>query len=126
MSERWTEFEGRPNRRAGDVPRVTLSKRGVLLLNRVAYDALGAPAAVKFFYDEDSRVIGLKPEDARAANAFPVKQKDKWFNRTIYAHPFCRHFGIEIRRTVLFNEIDIDREGMMRLELNRTQTIGKP
>ena len=125
MSERWTEFEGRPNKRNTDEPRVTLNKRGVILLNRVAYDALGMPAAVKLSYEEDRRIIGLKPEDERKSNAFPVKQKDKWFNRTIFAHPFCRHFGIDIRRTVLFNEIDIDREGMMRLELNRTQTIGK-
>ena len=125
MSDRWTEFEGRPNRRASDEPRVTLNNRGVLLLNRNAYEALGTPAAVKLFFDEDSRVIGLKPEDERRSNAFPVKQKDKYHNRTIYAHPFCRHFGIDVRRTVKFNEIDIDREGMMRLELNRTQTIGK-
>jgi hypothetical protein len=58
-------------------------------------------------------------------NAFPVRQKDKYNNRVIQSLSFCRHFGIDVGRTVLFNEIDIDREGMMRLELNRTQTIGK-
>lgn len=125
MTERWTEFEGRPNRRTSDEARVTLSGRGVILLNRYAYDALGMPAAVKLLYDEDRRVIGLMPEDIRRPNAFSVKQKDKYHNRTIHAHPFCRHFGIDVRRTVLFNEIDIDGEGMMKLSLNRTITIGK-
>ncbi len=65
------------------------------------------------------------PEDVRRANAFPVKQKDKYYNRVINANPFCRHFGINIRRTVLFNEVDIDRDGVMKLELNGTITIGK-
>ena len=70
-------------------------------------------------------MIGLAPHDPRQKNAFPVKQKDKWNNRVVHITSFVRHVGIDIRRTVLFNEIDIDREGMMRLELNRTQTIGK-
>ena len=43
----------------------------------------------------------------------------------IHITSFVRHWGIDIRRTVLFNEIDIDHKGMMRLELNRTITIGK-
>jgi hypothetical protein len=125
MIEKWTEFQGGPNRSGRDEARVTLNNRGVLNLNKTAYEALGMPAAVKLSYEEDRRVIGLKPHDPRHSNAFPVKLKDKWHNRTVHLSPFCRHWGIDIRRTVLFNEIDIDREGMMRLELNRTQTIGK-
>ena len=118
MIEQWTEFQGGPNRVERDKPRVTLNNRGVMLLNRTAYDALRMPAAVKLLYDEDRRVIGLMPEDVRRANAFPVKQKDKYYNRVINANQFCRHFGINIRRTVLFNEVDIDRDGVMKLELN--------
>ena len=95
------------------------------MLNGAAYEALGMPAAVTLMYDEDRRVIGLKPGDMRHPNSFPVKQNDKWSNRRIQLHAFCRHFGIDIRRTVMFNEIDIDREGLMKLELNRTVTIGR-
>ena len=125
MIERWPEFQGGSSLARRDGPRVTLNNRGVMLLNRTAYEALGMPAAVKLLYDEDRRCIGLKPHDVRHTNAFPVRQKDKWHNRVIQITSFCRHFGIDIRRTVLFNEIDIDPEGMMRLELNRTTTIGK-
>ncbi|MFN0279890.1 MAG: hypothetical protein ACKVRN_15030 [Pyrinomonadaceae bacterium] len=102
-----------------------MSNRNVLMLNASAYEALGMPAAVKLMYEEDRRVIGLKPEDERHANAFPVKKNGKWSHLRIQIQPFCRHFGIDIRRTVMFNDIDIDREGMMRLELNGTVTIGK-
>lgn len=126
MIERWTEFQGRPNGTDRGRPRVTLSNRNVLVLNAAAYEAFGMPAAVKLSYEEDRRVIGLKPEDASRTNAFPVKLgTGKCHNRKIYLHPFCVHFGIDIRRTVLFSEIDIDNDGKLRLELNRTVTIGK-
>jgi len=125
MSERWMEFQGGPCRARQGEPRVTLSNRGVMLLNKTAYEVLGMPAAVKLLYDEDRRVIGLAPQDIRRPNAFPVRQKDKYYNRVINTNSFCRHFGIDVRRTVLFNEIDIDRDGMMKLELNRTITVGK-
>ena len=97
MTERWTEFQGRPNKAGPDEARVTLNPRGVLHLNKTAFEALGMPAAVKLMYEEDRRVIGLKPHDAKHANAFPVKQKDKWHNRVIHTASFCRHFGIDIR-----------------------------
>jgi len=125
MSERWVEFQGRPNAADRGRPRVTLSNRNVLLLNRSAFEALGSPAAVKLKYEEDRRVIGVMPGDPRHSNAFPVRQKDRWYNRVVNMQPFCRHYGIDIRRTVLFNEIDIDGDGMMRLELNHTITIGR-
>ena len=125
MIEQWTDFQGGPMRGNRDMPRVTLNKRGVLLLNKIAYEALGSPAAVKLSFEENRRCIGLTPHDIRHTNAFPVKQKDKWNNRVIQLTSFCRHVGIDVRRTLLFNEIDIDREGMMRLDMNRTQMIGK-
>jgi hypothetical protein len=125
MIEKWTEFQGGPNGRNTERARVTLSKRSVVVMNRWAYEAFGSPAAVTLAYEEDRRVIGLRPSESGKANAFPVKQKDNWNVYRIYIMPLCKHYGLDIRRTVLFNEIDIDREGMMRLELNRTQMIGK-
>ena len=96
MIERWTEFQGRPGRRDRSEARVTLSNRNVLMLNAAAYEALGMPAAVKLSYEEDRRIIGLKPEDPSRTNAVPVRRNDKWSNRRIQLHPFCRHFGIDI------------------------------
>ena len=39
--------------------------------------------------------------------------------------PFCKHFKIRIERTILFNEVDIDNEGVMKLELQKTTSIGR-
>ena len=125
MIERFEEFQGGPSRRDRSEPRVTLSNRSVLLLNKVAFEAMGSPVAVKLSYDEDRRVIGVKPGDPQHTNSFPVRQKDRWNNRVINMPSFCNHWGIDIKRTVLFHEVDIGRDEMMRLELNRTVTIGK-
>src|ERR1043166_2369367 len=125
MIERFEEFQGGPSRQDRGKPRVTLSNRSVLLLNKVAFEALDSPAAVKLSYDEGRRVIGVKRGDPRHTNSFPVKQQDRWNNRRIIMPLFCRHWGIDIGRTVLFHEVDVGSDGMMRLELNRTITIGK-
>ena len=125
MRKHFVEFIGRPNRMHTDRARVTLSYRGVFVLNGKAYEALEMPAAVTLHYDEDERVIALKPVDARLPNAFPVKQKDNFKYRMINASPFCRHFRIRIERTVLFNEVDIDNDGVMMLELRNTTSIAR-
>jgi hypothetical protein len=125
MSERWVEFEGRPNGAVrGSRPRVTLSDRYVLLLNKRAVEMLEWPAAVKLKFEEDKRVIGLVAADPGHKNSFPLK-KDNRSCRQIYIRPFCRHWGIDIARTVLFNEVDTDDNGMMRLALNETVGLGK-
>jgi hypothetical protein len=125
MIKHFTEFQGQPNRSDRDQPRVTLNARGVFLLNKKAYDAMEQPGAVTLLFDENNKVIGLRPADPRLKNAFSVKQKDKWNNRTINASPFCKHFGIRVQRTVLFNEVDLTDDGVLLLELTKTTSIGQ-
>ena len=122
---RWSEFEGSPNRRKDERARVTLNKRGILMLNKQAFEAFGGPQAVKLLFEEHELVIGLKPEDIRRKNAFPVKLKDRKYNsHLIHLMPFIKHYKIRIERTVLFNDIDIDNQNVMRLPLRKTIAIG--
>lgn len=125
MLKHWQEFQGSPNRIEKDIARVTLNSRGVFLMNRRAFESFQTPSAVTLHFDENNGVIGLKPADIRLQNAFPIKQKDKFYNRTVNASPFCRHFKIRVEQTVLFNEVDIDNEGVMKLELQKTTSIGR-
>ena len=125
MIRHWTEFQGSPNGRERDAPRVTLNAKGMFLLNRKAFEALEAPAAVQLLFDENEKIVGLKPADIRRPNAFPIKQKDKYHNHRIQASPFCRHFHIRVERTTQFNEIDLDNEGVLTLSLRNTTTIGR-
>ena len=106
-------------------PRVTLDNRGVLYLNKLAFEALGSPAAVKLFYEEHELVIALKPGDVRHKNAFAVKLHSPGSTRRINTQPFCKHHKIRVERTVLFNDIEIDNDGTMLLWLNNTTHIGR-
>ena len=81
--------------------------------------------AVRLFFDENHLRIGLKPADPKRKNAFPVRKKDKWQNRVVHASPFCRHNKIRIDRTVVFNQVDLDDEGILTLDLNKTTSIGR-
>jgi len=97
----------------------------MLLLNRVAFEALKQPQAVKLMFDRNNQIIGLKAAEPSLPNSFAVKPKDKWHNRIVSASPFCKHYGISIERTMLFNEVEIDNDGVMTLELRKTTAIGR-
>lgn len=125
MIERWAEFQGSPNRVEKDELRVTLNARGTLLMNGKTYEAMNMPAAVQLLFDENNSIIGLRAADPRLHNAFPVKQKDKQTNRLVHASPFCKHHGIRVLRTVLFNNVDMTNDGILKLELTKTTSIGR-
>lgn len=121
----WVEFLGKPNRVNRDALRVTLNWKGIFLLNRAAFEALGEPEYVKLFHDERNKAVGIAKTDAEFENAFPVKQKDKYSNRIICASPACRDFGIRVDKTIAFNGIEFDHDGVMSLDLDKATVIGR-
>ena len=102
--------------------RVTLAPRGVIYLNGKAYDALRRPGAVEMLLDGNRRIIGLKPTDRRHSNAFPVVNHVGNYWR-ISAAAFCQHYRIKPRNTMLFQNVDLDNEGVMMLDLMNTLTV---
>jgi hypothetical protein len=122
--ENWTTFNGRQfSRNARNEPRVTLGKKGNIYLNGKAYEALGRPAAVEMSYEGNQRVIGLKPTDQRRTNAFKVRNHTTGNYKRISAAAFCQHFRIRPTSTLLFQNVDITREGIMTLDLTNTITV---
>ena len=120
----WTRFQGQPNayvRRDG--LRVTLGPRGDIYLNVKAWEALGCPGAVELLFDRGRRVIGLVPTEAWQPNSFPVKHKIRAYGKVIHASPFCQHFMIKPMRTALFNDIEIDDQGVMSLPLDSITAV---
>lgn len=118
----WDVFEGKQHRASARTePRVTLGAKGTFYLNGAAYEALRSPAAVEMMYDSNERVIGIKPIDPQRRNAFVVKHHGSGGSyKRISAAAFCRHFRIDTRDTVLFEEPDLDNDGVMRLDRART------
>ena len=122
----WSRFEGRAYGRArSEELRVTLGERHVFYLNKVAYDALGQPAAVELRYDGNRRIIGIKPHDPRRKNAFLVKQHTTGNYRKIHAAAFCRHYRLGIEGTNLFDGAELTNEGILELPMSSMITIGR-
>ena len=131
MNRNWKIFLGGPNgtQRRG-LPRVTLSKAKVFLLNRAAFECLGRPAAVELRFDRRTGTIGLAPTDAAAANAFPLKAKGdplsrKYDYHTINAAAFCTAFHIWLKHTILFAEPTLDEEGTLLLEMSTAVVVSR-
>lgn len=55
-------------------PQITMLRRGNMSLNRSAYTVLSSPDAVELLYDTCERIIGLRPTDPRAPNAYVIRQ----------------------------------------------------
>jgi hypothetical protein len=83
------------------VPHVTVQKRGTLSLNRSAFEALGAPDAVKLLYDRDARIIGLRAVPAADPDASLVRASSRgrgpW---VVSAMAFTKFYGIDTSTTV--------------------------
>lgn len=125
MISHWTKFEGHPNGKSKEKARITLSPRRFFALNGHAFNAIGSPSAVEFYFDENERKIGMLPCDPFKKNAFAVrKEKGKDFH-VIYAGAFLTHFSLKSARTILFNEPDITSNGMLVLDLKNTINVGR-
>lgn len=54
-------------------PSVTIQKRGLISINRAAFESLGKPEAVELLWDGERRMIALRPTDLSNQNAYPVR-----------------------------------------------------
>lgn len=46
-------------------------------------------------------------------------------NQCVPASPFCKHAGIEVTGTIVFNEANVSREGVLILDLKKTSPAGR-
>jgi hypothetical protein len=123
----WKRFPGRPNSnkaKPSDV-RITMNHNSVMFINTKAHETLGSPDTVELIYEDEKRVIGVLAGDPEAANTFPVSYNPKSKVRCIYAAAFCRHFDINIDRTILFTTAALDEDNVLRLDLEQTVAVGR-
>ena len=127
MNSKWTRFKGRQHgRTARPGLRVTIGPRHVIYLNGKAFDAIDRHPAVEMLYDGNRRIIGLKPVDPHKSYAFQVKKHGSSGDyHRISASAFCQHFRLQIDRTLLFEGAELDNDGVLLLDLNRTVTVGR-
>ncbi|MEQ1605422.1 MAG: hypothetical protein ABL999_11205 [Pyrinomonadaceae bacterium] len=127
MNNQWTKFEGRQHgRTARREMRVTIGPRHTIYLNGMAFDAIDRHPAVEMLYDGNRRIIGIKPVDPHKSHAFRVKKHGSSGDyHRISASAFCQNFRLRIDRTLLFEGAELDDNGVLLLDLNRTVTVGR-
>ena len=125
MIKHWTTFEGTPNGKRKEMARVTLGKSKTILLNAHAYQAIGEPVAVEMLFDGNRNIMGLKPCDPQKKNAFTFRRSKQGKHVQISIGAFLTHFSIKPERTVLFEEIDIDSDGILTLDMTKTTAVSR-
>ena len=123
MIEEWEEFEGGPKLPVEERLHVTLNFKGVIFFNRVAYEALGKPESAVLLFEKRNSKIGIRPANAVSRKTFPLMQQRRLHSRIIRAASYCQNYGIRVQGTVAFHDIDIDSDGMMKLDLGKTWRV---
>lgn len=54
-------------------PYVTVQRKGVISLNRAAYDSLGEPETVELMFDREERLIGVRKVEPTIEHAYLVR-----------------------------------------------------
>lgn len=54
-------------------PSITIQKRGLLSINRAAFEAIGKPEGVELLWDAERKAIALRPAPLTNQNAYPVR-----------------------------------------------------
>ncbi len=117
----WDEFFGGPNLAGDKRLYVSLNRKGVLLLNKRAFEKIGAPKAAILLYDRRNSTIGLRAATPDTKHAFPFKRKPF----EIRAMPFCRHHKLKVPRTISFPNPEIDPDGTLLLDLHTAIEVGR-
>jgi hypothetical protein len=117
----WVIFEGKPNGTDRGKMRITINHKRDILLNEKAFETIGRPKSVELCYDRKYGIIGLRALNTAPKNAFPLIPCLGSKYRLIHAAPFCKHFKIEIDRTLLFTDPNLDKSGILELDLAQTQ-----
>lgn len=124
MLKHFIEFEGRPTAAGRDEIRVSLNRKKVFLLNPKAFQALGGPAAVRLYFDEGRKVIGMRAATAELANAFSLTRGGGGRHQAILAAPFCNHFGIRVDGTIRFLNPEMDGD-MLTLDITKIVNVSR-
>ena len=122
----WEKFMGGPIRAMRSGPHITISRRGVISFNKMAFDMIGKPEAVTLFYNRREQKIGMKGASPRFSEAFPViASRPAATTRTVLAMSFLKHYGISVTETHKFLRPDLIGDRMLVLNLNETVIVSR-
>lgn len=114
MQRDWLVYGTGPRRARQDRIYATLNRKGLILLNRMAFEELDRPQAVEVLLDKRNSAVGLRPTDRDLAHAYPIRRLSSSFG--LMCKQFCTEYGIRFDTTVQFPTARIEH-GVLILEL---------
>lgn len=107
------------------VPSATIQKRGLISLNRMAWELLDRPEGVELLWDADRQLIGLRAAPLSGPNSYPVRQQSSSSDKgpvLIAGNLFTRHIGLDT--TVAKRWVPEMRDGVLVIDLSKDgQTV---
>lgn len=122
MMADWQEFKGGEYNERYKTLRVTMNKNGEINLGMRAFERLGRPAAVKLFFDAGGSRIGVKAVPP-GEKTFEVVRRTEAHYGMIRGASFCRFYGIRPEGTIVFQDVEMDPDGMMVLDLKMARRL---
>jgi hypothetical protein len=117
------KFEDGPPESLGKRINVTINNKGYFFVNRKAILAMGEPDAVVLMFDQVRNVIGMKRSPIERKNAFRlIRRAAHETGRMIYCANFCRHHKIVPAETIRFADPEVNKDGILILDLNQTES----
>ncbi len=104
-------------------PYVTMNRKGSIVLSRKTHKNINEPEAAQLFFDTVNNRIGIKPAPPNARNAFPLAKYGSHGGRMIRALRLMIEFGIELPQTIKFQDITIDKDGILILDLRTADVV---
>lgn len=95
----------------------TLNKQGDIMISRFTHEALGSPENYLLLFDQETQVIGLRAARPGQKDTYPARPRGAYGGQRIRAFRLCRRHAVKIEGTVRFPRAEIDREGILILDL---------
>lgn len=124
MEMDWEEFGYRPKGTTCEL-RVSVERRGRMMLGKTAMERLGDPETVMMLFNREEKIIGIRPVHPRHPKAIRLRSNGRDRYRMLPAVVFCRKYGIELGRSFIFDSPEIE-DGMLLLDTKAVTYIGRP
>ena len=125
MKRNWKEIPRDDRRPQWAGLYVTMNSKGMIVMNRAAYERLGEPSAFLLLYDTANHTIGLKPTAPQIRNAYPAASSGRHGGRKLSAYRLMTEFSLHIKETLEFPEAEIDEDGILVLNLRTAKVSNR-
>lgn len=96
-------------------PSVTIQKRGIFSINRVAHNLIGAPESVELLFDKEDQIIAMRPSQEPHAYTIRSQSARDTGQAILSATAFTQYYDIDTSVSRRYQPYEQD--GMLCIDL---------